>query len=100
MQQEGEKENNGRAGSDEVTLVFELAPGGEVKVERAPKTNLLQQVVNEILQRLGVQQPRNVSVQRKDDGSVLDLTRTLEALGLKNGDRLLLAWQVSGGSGY
>lgn len=99
MTAQDSKENGNPGRSDEVTLVFEPASGGEVKVERAPKTSLLQKVVTEVLQGLGVQQPRNITVQKKEDGTLLDLSRTLEALGLKNGDRLSLAWQVGGGSG-
>ncbi|MCI0724932.1 MAG: hypothetical protein L0338_39110 [Acidobacteria bacterium] len=98
MQAQETKENQADGRSGELTLVFEPVTGGShVEVERAPSTNLLQQVVNEVLQKLGVQQARNITVQKKDDGSLLDLGRTLEALGLKNGERLTLAWQVGGG---
>jgi hypothetical protein len=99
MTAQDSKENGNPGRSDEITLVFEPASGGEVKVERAPKTSLLQKVVTEVLQKLGVQQPRNITVQKKKGGTPLDLGSTLEALGLRNGDRLALAWQVGGGSG-
>lgn len=82
----------------EITLIFDpVSGGGHVQVDRAPVTSVLLQVVLDVLKKLGVQQPRNITVQNKSE-DVLDLNLTLAVLGLSNGDRLRLAWQLGGGS--
>ena len=82
---------------DEVTLVFEPQSGGSVP-EREPGTNPLRQFVTAVLQRLGIVNAVNLTVRRKGETTPLNLDTIVDALGLRNGDKLDLAWQTSGGS--
>lgn len=91
----GNNQDQGHSG--EVTLVFEPQSGGSVP-EREPGTNTLRQFVQAVFQRLNVTNAVNPTVRKKGDVSPLTLDSIVNALGLKNGDKLDLAWQASGGS--
>lgn len=82
--------------NEAVTLIFEPQSGGEVE-EREPETNTLRQFVNAVFQKLRVTNAVNPTVQRAGHPGPLSLDAAIEALGLKNGTHLNLAWQTSGG---
>lgn len=80
----------------EINLVFEPQSGGSVP-EKGAETTILRQLVSAVFQKLGVHNAINPVVQKKGIGGQLNLDSTLEALGLKSGDKVNLAWQVGGG---
>jgi hypothetical protein len=82
----------------DVTLIFEPQSGGSIE-EREPETNTLRQFVTAVLQKLHIANAVNPTVQRVGHPGPLSLDTTVDALDLKNGSHLNLAWQPSGGVG-
>jgi hypothetical protein len=83
---------------EEVTLIFEPQSGGAVE-EREPGTHTLRQFVAAVFQKLRVTNAVNPTVQRVGHPGAFNLDAAVDALGLKNGSHLNLAWQTSGGVG-
>jgi hypothetical protein len=83
-------------GNEAVTLIFEPQSGGDVE-EREPGTHTLRQFVTAVFQKLRVTNAVNPTVQRVGHPGPLSLDAAVDALGLKNGSHLNLAWQTSGG---
>ncbi|HET8892200.1 MAG TPA: hypothetical protein VFQ41_25105 [Candidatus Angelobacter sp.] len=82
---------------EDVSLIFEPQSGGAVE-EREPEMNTLRQFITAVFQKLRVTNAVNPTVQRVGHPGPLNLDAAVEALGLKNGTHLNLAWQTSGGT--
>lgn len=80
----------------DLVLIFEPQSGGSVE-EREPETNTLRQFVNAVFQKLRVTNAVHPTVQRVGQPGPLNLDAAVDALGLKNGSHLNLAWQTGGG---